>query len=248
MSPHKWMLTSVVLLGAVLIQPAVVQAEAGKGTGAEIERIGKPSWKPVDFNVFSAPIGTAETGYAEFGDTNLSLLPPPNHVPHPQLGVGPGAPHEPPYRHELSDGVDAGGYLGGRCFTPEQFSNGEGVFAAWMVIPLGRHEVGSSPDFARGPIIPNSLFPIHVEGITYRDGEVFNPFLFNGDVPALDDQLSPPFDVEGHSHFPLFIADNADFGPSGVSLAGDYTYEITMLDSAGEGWSIEVSFVVREQC
>jgi len=97
-------------------------------------------------------------------------------------------------------------------------------------------------------IIPNSLFPIHVDGITYRDGEVFNPLLFSGDVLALDDQLSPPFDVDGHSHFPLFIADNADFGASGVSLPGDYTYEITMLDSAGEGWSIEVSFVVREQC
>ena len=29
------------------------------------------------------------------------------------------------------------------------------------------------------------------------------------DVPPLD-AIEPPFDVDGHSHFPVFIADNLD--------------------------------------
>ncbi len=137
---------------------------------------------------------------------------------------------------------------GSRCFTPEEFSNGEAVIAAWMVIPRGRRNIGSSPDFASGPIIPNSLFPIHVEGVSYRNGKVFDPALVIFDVPALDAALNPPFDVDGHSHFPFFIADNEDFGPGDVELPGTYLYDMTMVDATGDGWSIVVSFVVRQRC
>jgi hypothetical protein len=49
-------------------------------------------------HLFSAPIGTAASGYAEFGETLAALLPPPNHRPHPDLGIGPGDPHSPPLR------------------------------------------------------------------------------------------------------------------------------------------------------
>ena len=68
------------------------------------------------------------------------------------------------------------------------------------------------------------------------------------DVPALDGELDPPFDVDGHSHFPFFIADNADFGPPGIELPGKYRYDMTMVDATGHGWSIFVSFVVRQRC
>jgi len=98
-----------------------------------------------------------------------------------------------------------------------------------------------------GPIIPNSLFPIHVEGVTTRNGQLFDAALVDFDVPALD-AISSPFDVDGHSHFPLFIADNADFGPPGIDLVGDYTYEMTMLDVNGDGWSITIRFVIRADC
>ena len=67
------------------------------------------------------------------------------------------------------------------------------------------------------------------------------------DVPALDD-VDPPFLVDGHSHFPVFIADNADFGPSGTPLPGSYTYDLIMLDNSGSGWSIVVSFVIDDSC
>ena len=67
------------------------------------------------------------------------------------------------------------------------------------------------------------------------------------DIPALD-AIDPPFAVDGHSHLPVFIADNADFGPPEISLPGAYTYEITMLDNTDSGWSIEVSFTIDRAC
>ena len=156
------------------------------------------------------------------------------------------APHNPPYGHELSEGVDAAGYDTGRSFDTTQFSEGQGIFAAWMVVPGGRRHIGSSPDFDSGPIVPNTLFPIHVEGSSFRNGDVFDAFLADFDVPALDDpSLTPSFEVDGHSHFPVFIADSADFGPQGIGLPGRYKYELTMLDRLGNGWSITVTFSIR---
>jgi len=51
--------------------------------------IGHPTWHPVDFHMFSAPVGTTASGYAEFAATMQALLPPPNHVWYKTLGVGP---------------------------------------------------------------------------------------------------------------------------------------------------------------
>ncbi len=238
---------AAVLIAAALAPVTVGGAEARGGPAVTIQRIGHPTWKPVDVTVFSATIGTASTGYAEYGTTTASVLPGPDHAPHPDLGVGPGAPHQPPYRREVSQGVQRAGYDSGTCFTPAEFSNGEAVIAAWMVVPHGRRQTGSSPDFLSGPIIPNARFPIHVEGVTFRNGEVFDAALVDFDVPALD-AINPAFDVDGHSHFPFFIADNADFGPAGIDLPGEYTYEMTMLDVNDDGWTIAIRFVIRARC
>ena len=107
-----------VLVASALAPGAVGGAEARGGPAVTVQRIGRPTWKPVDVTVFSATIGTASTGYAEYGTTTSSVLPGPNHAPHPDLGVGPGAPHRPPYRREVSQGVQRAGYDGGSCFTP----------------------------------------------------------------------------------------------------------------------------------
>jgi hypothetical protein len=65
-----------------------------------------------------------------------------------------------------------------------------------------------------------------------------------GGVPPLDATLDPPFSVDGHSHFPFFLADNADFGPAGAKVRGSYVFRFTMIDQSGSGWYIEAHFVV----
>lgn len=209
--------------------------------GVKITPIGTPTWKPVDFHLFSAPVGTADSGYVEFFNTTLSLLPPPNHLPHPALGVGPGAPHQPPYDSEFAANVAALGYQDAVRFNRSQFSNGNGVYLVWMNVPFPG-TTGSSPDFASGPIIPNSLFPIHVSAVDVHNGKLFSNAA-DFDTPALD-TIDPPFFVDGHSHFPVFIADNADFGPAGANLLGSYDYRIVMTDSSGNGWLIRAHFEV----
>ena len=204
--------------------------------------MGNPTWKPADLHLFSAPVGTADTGYAEFGETALAILPPPNHVFNPTLLVGPGAPHQPPYTSEMAQGVAALGYHQGVRFSRSEFSNGMGVWLTWMTVPAPG-TAGSSPDFDSGPIIPNSLFPIHVEGVSLHNGQMFNPWLASFDVPALD-QIDPPFLVDGSSHFPVHIADNADFGPPGAKLRGSYVFRLQITDATGNGWKVEAHFAV----
>jgi len=233
-----------VLLACVIMFLPSVALAAGPppAQGVHIRPIGNPTWKPVDFHLFSAPIGTADTGYAEFGETVFGILPEPNHTYHPDLFVGPGAPHDPPYDHEMADGVAAQGFREGVRFSQAEFSNGMGIYAVWMNVPYPG-TTGSSPDFASGPVIPNSLFPIHVNATSTHNGRPFST-VFDGDVLALDGNLNPPFAVDGHSHFPFFLADNADFGPPGGKLNGSYTWEATMTDTLGNGWSIKVHFAV----
>ena len=210
----------------------------------KLTRIGHPIWKPVDFHVFSAPIGTAASGYAEFGDTQRAVLTPPNHIPHPQLGIGPGAPHAPPYNSEFEDGVEDAGFHDRVVFREAQFSSGKGVFLVWMNVAAPGTK-GSSPDFASGPIIPNALFPIHIAGTLLQNGGPYDPFVGTFDEPALNDpSLTPSFNVDGHSHFPVFYADNSDFGPTGAKVHGLYKYDIVMTDRTGSGWHIEARFLV----
>jgi hypothetical protein len=209
----------------------------------QLKAIGNPTWKPVDFHVFSAIIGTAQNGYAEFGQTMTNLLYPLRHKFCADLGVGPGDPHQPPYAREMEAGTDVMNYTDANVFRADQYSGDKGVYAVWMVVP-NPGSTGSSPDFTSGPMIPNSLFPIHVFGATYRNNQPYNSGNTSFDVPPLNDQLSCPFLVDGHSHFPVFIADSSVFAPSGL-VGGHYEYRMKMTDVNGNGWFITIPFTVQ---
>jgi hypothetical protein len=239
---RRFRLAMLLIAVLVLVGPVVASASGpSPDLGVHLTRVGDPIWKPVDFHMFSAPLGTAESGYVEFMETTLGLLPEPYHTLHPELGVGPGTAHNPPYDQEMADGVAAQGYRETMRFRPPEFRKGMGVWTAWMNVP-DPGTTGSSPDFGSGPIIPNELFPIHVTANSTRNGAPYSA-VFDGYVPALD-AVNPPFLVDGHSHFPFFLADNADFGPPGTQVNGTYQWNVTMRDSAGNGWDIQVDFII----
>ena len=112
-----------------------------------------------------------------------------------------------------------------------------------MIVPAPG-TTGSSPDFAAGPIMANSLFPLSVSGTAKRNGSVYDPALASFSVPPLTTEIDPRFDVDGHSHFPLFVGTNQDFGPAGVSVRGLYEYQLTLTDATGNGWRLSAQFVV----
>lgn len=185
----------------------------------------------------------------EFSQTQKSILPPPKHKPHPDLGIGPGVPHAGPYDAEMHNGVATAGYTATMTFPSAGISNGNGVYSVYMLVPTGNAKVGSSPDFSSGPIIPNSLFPIHFTGQGFRNGVVWDPPANFGDfdIPALNGALKPPFAVDGHSHIPIFTADSAEFaGELGTPLEGRYEYRVRMKDATGKGWDIVMPFTVTD--
>ena len=121
-----------------------------------------------------------------------------------------------------------------------------GIWAVWMTVPSAGSPTGSSPDFIIGPIIPNSLFPITGAEVTVRNGDELHPFDSTSfSVPKLTDpDISCPFAVDGHSHFPVFIADAKEFNPADINPAGKYDYKVEMRDQAGSGWDISAQFQV----
>jgi hypothetical protein len=83
-----------------------------------------------------------------------------------------------------------------------------------------------------------------VTGVATHRGTVYDPALANFPIPKLDGQLNPPFNVDGHSHFPIFIADNSDFGPPGSNPLGAYTWQLKLVDQTGSGWQVNATFAV----
>jgi hypothetical protein len=237
LQPAQAFLVITFVMGVtILCHTSLALAGAGKPQFLTLSPIGRPIWKPVDFHMFSASADSVL-------DTALALLPEPNHTFIPELGVGPGEPHDPPYNKELAEGVKNLGVVEKVAFKVEEFSHGNGVYLVWMNIPAPG-TTGSSPDFASGPIIPNSLFPIEIcVTVTREDGAQDGPGC--GPVPPLTEEIDPRFaGLDGHSHFPLFLAEEVKFFPQGAPQ-GNYQYNVTITDQQRNGWTIVARFLIR---
>lgn len=205
-----------------------------------MKKIKNPTWQPVDFHRFSADVGEA---YSHSLRPTEELLPPPGHVPSEVFGIGPGAAHPGPYDTELTEGMRAQGFVEQSTFTQEEVTLPLSAFAIWMIVPTSAAPSGSSPDSPSGPIIPNTLFPLHVDFQAYFDGVAVDGDHGEFDVPPLDAALDPPFDVDGHSHFPIvFIEDLASL----PGTTGTHEWRGTMIDAAGNGWELSTSFKIVE--
>jgi hypothetical protein len=238
--------------------PNLARSSTSQGI-ARVKPVGDPIWRPVDFHLFTAPIGDVGNGYAEFAAMGGRIMPPPRHAPVGSFAVGPGVPHAGAYDRELANGLRALGIRDERTFPASAFTaeSRNGVYLVWMFVP-DPGIIGRSPDVAAGPIIPNSLFPIILSGVVYRDGRLFDPALFGGDapVPGIDASVDPRFaGVQGHSHLPVFVAETQAFFPfpyqgtlyPRLPAEGKYEYVIRMRDRQGHGWDVTVQYHVRKK-
>lgn len=229
----------VVALGALLASTATAQTSVNVITFGGADFLAEQTWRPVDFHMFSSPTDFSQT---------YQILPEPNHRFHPNLGVGPGDPHAGPYDTEMGDGIRALGIDEKQVFSTAEFNGdghlgaGNGVFLAFMVIAdPDNAPVGVTPDGVT-PMIPNQLFGLSFDSVVLRNGVAFDHFAF--DVPPLDGNLDPPFHVDGHSHFPLFVEEDAGFLPLGTPLEGHYEFRVLLRDQEGNGYSITSSWTV----
>lgn len=229
------------IFGIAVVAMTAIVAPVAQGA-VVVTTVGAPTFIPTDFNLFAAPIGTAATGYGEYLETAEAILPPPDHVFNPIVLIGPGAPHAGPYDHEIGQGVAANGFVESTTFPVADYSNGVGVWLAFMVVPGPGSPTGSSPDFTSGAIIPNATFPVTLAGDTYTNG-VLNDTTAAAQVPAVDQIGVPAFTgLDGYSHVPFFFLDNFDFATQ--QIPGVYEYRLSLLDAAGNGYDIDASFEV----
>jgi len=92
------------------ITPAGLDGDkCGPPPPVKLEASGNPTWKPVDFHVFTASSGSPPD-YVEFGQTMTYLFYPLRHQTCVNLGIGPGDRHQPPYNHEVEAGIDIMNY------------------------------------------------------------------------------------------------------------------------------------------
>lgn len=59
------------------------------------------------------------------------------------------------------------------------------------------------------------------------------------DVPALDNQLNPPFTVDGHSHIPWFLYEDTN---TLLKDCGKHEFKGSFIDAAGNGWEFTTTF------
>jgi hypothetical protein len=205
------------------------------------EPVGVPLWQPARAVLFSGNVGAAGESRNVLMQTVLA----PRHKFYSvEKELGPAVPHLPPYEDEIYDLFDARGIKPSQAFDDVQFTAPQAVMMMMAVVPAaGAGFAGSSFDFESGPIIPNYMFPIRVDGELYRDGRLFDSNLDT--VYVGPDRFTPPLAGDGASH--LFVG----FGDNGVLARaqpippdGSYEYRVSMTDAVGAGWKLRVPFKV----
>lgn len=204
----------------------------------DLTKIGTPAWKPADLHRHSISL-PSPSDFSDALATIKSELPPPAHAWSDALGIVPGEAHSQPYDTELSERIAALGFADKDTFTVDEAAGARTVLTIYMVVPSEGAPEGSSPDFDAGPILPDTIFPIHVEATFTLDG---GEPQFSGavDVPGIADFDPGYATLDGHSHFPMFGFDLLD--PS--NAAGEHTTTHTLIDAEGNGWTIEGHFSV----
>ena len=201
------------------VQPAQSAAQAPT---ISLTQIGSPIWRPVDFQIFSAPDD----------QTTRALLRGPNDPPADATTYT--TPHGPPYDSELSTNMAAAGFVSRSVFPREAIArNPNAIFLPLTLVP-DPGITGSSRDFASGPVIPDSLFPLSGHNERWHNGVLAD----TGDFQTVLRPTDLPF--EGASHRILF----STFFNTGADNFGNYELRSSMIDAEGNGWDMVFPFKV----
>jgi hypothetical protein len=204
------------------VQPGQLAAQAPAVT---LTQIGAPIWRPADFQIFSAP-GTTD----EDRQRTRGAIRPLDRAIEPYT-----TPHGPPYDSELSTDMAAAGFVSRSVFPREAImGNPNVIHRAFLLLPEPGI-TGSSRDFASGPVIPKSLFPITSSTELWKDGALA---FDHGDAVFNVRPSDQPF--EGASHRTVF----GYYWDSGAENVGNYEYRGSLRDTQGNGWDWVALFKV----
>jgi len=206
--------------------------------GCTRTKIGAPLWEPTGIVAVPSNMPSFEA-YLTFLDNLTS----PNHAYDVNDNIiGPALPHAGPYDDELYGLAVAKNVPVKQTFSVAEFSDPSGVTIMMNIIPSAGAATGSSVDFASGPIIPNALFPIAVDGDMFREGVLYDAE-FDSSYPGYPGQ-TPPIVKDGPSHLVWFFGENSSFGPLNTPATGSFAFKLKITDSTGAGWNVTVPFTV----
>jgi hypothetical protein len=197
---------------------------AAQAPTISLTKIGSPIWRPVDFQLFSAPV---EPDAAATTSAALQPLDPRGVTTYT-------TPHGPPYDTELSTNAAAAGFINRRVFLREAMDYPNAIFSAFMWLP-NPGITGSSRDFASGPVIPNSLYPMTQSGEVWKDGALHYDY---GESLSQVRPTDQPFDGASHRFSRSY------FGNRDADNVGNYEFHRSLRDAQGNGWDIVVPFQV----
>lgn len=221
-----WMLLTATAALLPLPCPALAQAPP-----IELTQVGSPTWRPADFQLFTAPAAPFPDAFFGTLDQLLPL-------------EGPGAetytPHQSPYETELSTNAAAAGFVNQSIFPRSAITlDPNGVYFSLMLLP-DPGVTGSSRDFESGPVIPNSLFPMTTQAEMWLDGalvETLQDGIVNirpGDVPFDGASHRAPAQVVWYPW-----ANDPNAGP-----LGEHEIRWSLVDVQGNGWEMVAPFAI----
>jgi len=197
-------------------------------------KIQSPTWEVVDFQQFSAPIGTSATGYAEMISSIKKIIT--NHKYYTSQNLfGPDKPHSG-FTTEVGEGIIDAGFTHGIEFTKSDWTKPKGIILMFTVVPTSDAPTGSSVELADGPILPNSYFPLSSDADLYKGTTLIDPE-FDSQTPAVT-QLGLSQNYDGYSHLHFSFAESTEFIPGD---AGTYSWRVKLRDQTGAGWNLEIS-------
>ena len=202
------------------------------------ERVGSPAWELAPFHLFRATVGLLQDGLQVALQTILRVLP--NHrLNQPSVSFAPSVPHAPPYGPELTAAL-APCYPNTNEVWESDVQQPAGLILMGMVVPSAEAATGASFDFASGPIIANSRFPIQYSlRLMAGSAPIFTAP--GGTIPA-PSQLNPAVAGDGYSHVPIALAVT---NSNSVGTAGAFTWRFSALDAQSNGWILTIPFTIH---
>jgi hypothetical protein len=205
-----------------------------------VTQLKTPVWRFASAVLSVAPIGSAALGNESYFEWLAKLFSPQHQLV--DYIYGPGLSHPPPYDDELFQLLTVAGGTPQQSFTAAEFGAPNGIALMLTMAPNANAPVGSSVDFDSGPIIPNQLFPLFIDGNLYRNGVLYDGE-FDNFYPGYN-SLSTPIEKDGPSHSILLFAENSSYVPN-IESAGSYVFRISVVDASEAGWVLDVPFTVQ---
>ncbi len=200
-------------------------------------RIGDPPWQVTDFVQFRAALDGMQMDPVSLA---LSPLFNPMHSPAGSPGgvavsIVTDTPHTPDYGTELRMALNMRGKASSAVYTAAEISDPSGLYLGFSISPTTTATRGRSIDSLNGLILPRSVYPIAVELDIEADGMA---------IPDLHTEYDLVFvggaALAGRSHEHVFAVLQAAMG-----VAGNFTWEYTLLDVNNDGYTFSVPFEVR---